>query len=66
MPDIPLLLGCARPRGQHKIETDILAIKAGVNGIAYPSEEVCDFARELGLGFEFHQQCCSLMWQVYS
>lgn len=66
MPDTPLLLGCARPRGQHKVETDILAIKAGVNGIAYPSEEVCDFSRELGLGFEFYQQCCSLMWQVYS
>ena len=66
MPNTPLLLGCARPRGLHKIETDILAIKAGVNGIAYPSEEVCDFAKELGLSFEFHQQCCSLMWQVYS
>ena len=66
MPNTPLLLGCARPRGPHKIETDILAIKAGVNGIAYPSEEVCNFAQEIGLSFRFHQQCCSLMWQISS
>jgi uncharacterized radical SAM superfamily protein len=63
MPTTPLLLGCARPRGEHKIETDILGIKAGVNGIAYPSEEVCDFAKSLGLEFKFAQQCCSLLWQ---
>lgn len=63
MPTTPLLLGCARPRGMHKIETDILGIKAGVNGIAYPSEEVCNFAKSLGLEFKFAQQCCSLLWQ---
>jgi len=63
MPSTPLLLGCARPRGLHKIKTDILAIKAGVDGIAYPSEEVCNFARKLGLNIEFHQECCSLLWQ---
>jgi uncharacterized radical SAM superfamily protein len=63
MPSIPLLLGCARPRGLHKIETDILAFKAGVDGIAYPSEEVCNLVKELGLNFRFHQECCSLIWQ---
>ena len=66
MPTTPLLLGCARPRGMHKIETDILAIKAGVNGIAYPSEEVCSLTREMGLNFDFHQQCCSLIWREFS
>lgn len=63
MPSTPLLLGCARPRGMHKIKTDILAIKAGVDGIAYPSEEVCNFAQKSGLNIEFHQECCSLLWQ---
>jgi len=63
MPGIPLLLGCARPRGQHKVETDILAIKAGVNGIAYPTEEALGFAEELGLKAKFHEKCCSLVWQ---
>jgi len=63
MPEAPLLLGCARPRGQHKVETDILAIKAGVNGIAYPSDEACELAQELGLSTRFHEKCCSLLWQ---
>jgi len=63
MPETPLLLGCARPRGQHKVETDILAIRGGVNGIAYPSEEVLGFAEKLGLKVKFHEKCCSLVWR---
>jgi uncharacterized radical SAM superfamily protein len=66
MPTTPLLLGCARPRGMHKVKTDILSIKAGVNGIAYPSEEACNLAQKMGLNFDFHQHCCSLIWQVFS
>lgn len=66
MPDTPLLLGCARPRGSHKSETDILAIKAGVNGIAYPSEEGYTFARELGLKARFSEECCSLIYREFA
>ncbi len=63
MPSTPLLLGCGRPPGMHKVETDILALKAGVDGIAFPSEDACNFAQDLGLRISFHQQCCSLLWQ---
>ncbi len=63
MPYTPLLLGCARPRGANKVETDILGIRAGVNGIAYPSEEAYGFAKSLGLNIKFHEECCSLLWQ---
>jgi hypothetical protein len=63
MPETPILLGCARPRGEHKIETDILSIKAGINGIAYPSEEAYSFARNLGLDVRVHEKCCSLVWK---
>ncbi len=63
MPDTPLLLGCARPRGAHKSETDTLAIRAGVNGIAYPSREGYDFAREKGLTIKFSEECCALMYR---
>jgi hypothetical protein len=66
MPKVPLLLGCARPRGQHKVQTDILAIKAGVNGIAYPSEEAYEFAEKFGLTTKFYDKCCSLLWQDLS
>ena len=61
LPNIPLLLGCARPRGEHKIASDLLAIKAGINGIAYPCEEAVKYAIDLGFEYEFHDVCCSLI-----
>ncbi len=63
MPDIPLLLGCARPMGPHKIETDKFAIRSGVNGIALISQEGVDFGRDLGLIPRFADVCCSLAYQ---
>jgi uncharacterized radical SAM superfamily protein len=62
--DAPLLLGCARPKGEHKIESDLIAIKSGVNGIALVSQEGVDFAREKGLEPVFMDVCCSLAYQV--
>ncbi len=56
----PLLLGCARPIGNHKIDTDLGAIKSGVNGIAYISQEGVNFAKEIGLKPVFMDVCCSL------
>ncbi|MHA2034751.1 MAG: radical SAM protein [Candidatus Thorarchaeota archaeon] len=63
LPDRPLLLGCARPLGQHKIETDQLAVRAGVNGIAYISEEGVETARRAGLKAVFKDVCCSLAYR---
>ncbi len=62
-PDIPLMLGCARPKGDHKVETDIMAIQSGINGIAYPSQEAIDFALEKGYPIRFSELCCSLIYQ---
>jgi uncharacterized radical SAM superfamily protein len=62
MPETPLLLGCARPVGQHKIESDCLAVRSGVNGIAYISQEGVDCARQAGLNPEFMDECCSLAY----
>ena len=66
MPRTPLLLGCARPKGAHKIKTDVLAIEAGVNGVAYPSAEVIDFVKRRELEIKFHEACCSLLWKELS
>jgi len=63
-PDIPILLGCARPRGQHKIDTDLYAVRSGMNGIALISQEGVDFAREKGLEPTFKDVCCSLAYQT--
>lgn len=64
MPNKPILLGCARPGGLHRTETDELAIKAGINGIAYPSEEAIQSAATKGFRSVFHEECCSLNWQI--
>lgn len=61
MPTKPVVLGCARPHGEHRRETDRLAICAGVNGIAYPTEEGYEFAKSLGLQMRMSTKCCSLM-----
>ncbi|MFW9843174.1 MAG: radical SAM protein [Candidatus Thorarchaeota archaeon] len=63
-PDIPILLGCARPMGQHKIDTDKYAVRSGVNGIAMISQEGVDFARAQGLEPTFEDVCCSLAYQT--
>ncbi|MEM1666764.1 MAG: radical SAM protein [Nitrososphaerota archaeon] len=63
MPNTPITLGCARARGALRSAIDVLALKVGVNGIAYPSEEAYKFARKLGLNVVIHDSCCSLIWQ---
>jgi lipoyl synthase len=61
-PETPLLLGCIRPKGTSRGETDILALKAGVDGIAFPSEEVIKYAEKKSVGFSFSSYCCA---QIY-
>lgn len=63
MIDTPLLLGCARPKGSYRTRLDVLSIKAGVNGIAYPSEEAYNLAVKLGFRTQFYDECCSLLWE---
>jgi hypothetical protein len=62
-PTTPLVLGCMRPKGRHRSETDILAIKAGVNAVAFPAEEAIQYARDQGYDITFSSLCCA---QIYS
>jgi uncharacterized radical SAM superfamily protein len=61
-PETPLVLGCMRPKGKHRAETDILALKAGVNAIAFPSEEAIKYAENERYEVSFSSYCCS---QIY-
>jgi uncharacterized radical SAM superfamily protein len=61
--EIPLLLGCARPMGQHKIDTDVFAIESGANGVALVSQEGVDLARNKSLEPVFLDVCCSLAYK---
>jgi uncharacterized radical SAM superfamily protein len=62
-PKVPLVLGCMRPKGKHRIETDVFAIKAGVDAIAFPAEEAIKFAEKEGCNKSFSSFCCA---QIYS
>ena len=61
-PTTPILLGCARPLGNMKIDIDKSAINAGLNGIAFPSEGIVGYAEEKGLEPSFINACCGVTW----
>lgn len=60
LPDIPVLLGCARPAGRAKSEIDSYAVLAGLNGLAHPSDGMVELAVRLGRGVRVTPACCSL------
>jgi len=60
-PDVPLLLGCARPLGKLQRELDSLALSAGFDGITYPSEGTVAEASDMGLRPVFSEYCCALV-----
>ena len=61
-PSTPVMLGCARPLGSIKEKIDRLAVDAGLNGIAYPSDGIVAYARDNGLEPEFVNACCGVSW----
>lgn len=62
MPKVPTALGCARPKGNTRKEIDCLAVRAGVNAVAYPDPEAISLAEKMKLERSFSGLCCS---QVY-
>lgn len=65
MPSTPLALGCMRPKGRHRALTDVLAVEAGVNGIAFPAEEAIRRAKAFGLETSFLPVCCSQIFEDF-
>ncbi len=63
MPNVPLALGCARPKGRIREETDLLAVQAGVNAIAYPDPKAIGLAKSMGLEYSFSGLCCSYVYE---
>ncbi len=60
LPDVPLLLGCARPPGRAKVEIDTYAVMAGLNGLAHPSDGTVELAARLGRSVSVTPACCSI------
>jgi len=63
LPTTPLVLGCMRPKGKHRMETDTLAVKAGVNAMAFPSDQAMQLADSMELETVFSSLCCSQIFE---
>jgi len=60
MPEVPISLGCERPRNREGTELEKLALRAGVTRMAVWSDEVLHEASRLGLKPCFQATCCSV------
>lgn len=63
LPKTPLVLGCMRPKGKHRRETDLLAVNAGVSAIAFPAEEAIYEAELMQMKTSFSSLCCSQIFE---
>jgi uncharacterized radical SAM superfamily protein len=63
MPHVKISMGCARQRGDSRLE--ILAIDAGINRLALPSEEAIQRAKNFGLQIDYQYTCCSVTENFY-
>lgn len=61
-PRTPLILGCMRPKGAARGSTDVLALKAGVDAVAFPSEEAIKYVQNAHFRFSFSSFCCAQMY----
>ncbi|HFD40567.1 MAG TPA: radical SAM protein [Anaerolineae bacterium] len=59
-PDVPLYLGCMRPKGRYRDALDPLAVRAGINVIVSPSRPARQLAADLGLTARSMRECCVL------
>jgi len=60
-PGTPLFLGCAKPAGPYQAKVEILALRHGFNGIAFPGDEVVQAARKRNYRIRFEETCCALI-----
>jgi len=63
MPKTPLVLGCMRAKDGHKNASEKLALRAGVNAMAFPSDATIKLAAQMGCQVSFSSTCCS---QIYA
>ncbi len=57
-PEVPLYLGCMRPKGRYRDELDPLAVRAGFNVVVSPSRPARHLAQDLGLASSRIRECC--------
>ncbi len=63
MPEVPISLGCERPRTRDGWVMEKLAIRAGANRMAVWSDSAIQEAKNLDLRPRFQATCCSLSYR---
>ncbi len=61
-PKTPLALGCMRPKGAARSQTDVYAVKAGVDAVAFPAQAAVSFAEKAGYAIAYSRFCCAQMY----
>ncbi len=59
-PNIPLALGCMRPKGSYRQKLDEAAVALGLNRIVLPTPKARQLAEEKGLLVRRGEECCAL------
>jgi uncharacterized radical SAM superfamily protein len=65
-PKTPVVLGCMRPKGKLRAGTDVLALKAGVDAVAFPSEGAITYVKEQGFDVSFSSYCCAQIYRDFA
>ena len=61
LPDVPMALGCMRPRrGPYREAVEEAALRMGFNRMALPGKKALELARRLGLEVVRREVCCAL------
>lgn len=60
LPDIPINLGCMRPKGTYRNELDFWAVECGLNKIVNPTPKAVNRCKSLGMNILYGEECCTL------
>ncbi len=59
-PHTPVVLGCAHSSGKDRGEIEKIALLCGVSGIASPTMQTIELAKEKGYEINYYGTCCGL------
>jgi len=59
-PEIPLALGCMRPRSRHRVEFEFQAVRSGVDRMVAPAPDTIKEVKRKGIEVKRVDACCSL------
>jgi uncharacterized radical SAM superfamily protein len=64
LPKTPITLGCMRPKSKQHTDTDVLALKAGANAIAFPNKAAIEYVKTQKWNTTFSPCCCAKIFSL--